>query len=467
MRRIHSRIGPLHLFSLLIVPSGWLFGQTAVPKQPSKVRQLAYEKSGDWLYKSLPKITIPTGREIPAQEIPYDLPVDWTNQSLENTGGFPLFNSKAVDYRENSATVTAYLMGFKTKYYEDASTLFDEYYDKVRKRKFLVPNQKKDILRNEKLFRERSMVFCLSYPEKDVQLVYYPGRIGLMGGARLSAKNWLPPVPQAIQTGKRTDDALIQNSEGLLAIWNATFDKVDNFLRWRETGEMLYGGMKFDSIVLRKPQPEMATCAIYGNGRVELGSYRNLPNRKKIKTFVQNRFMVIENGELGLDSDPNAFFSFYDNIARSYLFKDDHGRIGYLWTMYTPPWVLANIALKMGVRDMMLLDIHSPVSCTLSDPAGPLSYRSYKDYMNRSFDFVPNFFRLSAVKASITWLSRALNSRIQNHYIFEAFKGGTESYFALFLKNAPEAKRVQQLPPPITPWKNKAKDTTRTNSGQM
>ncbi len=65
--------------------------------------------------------------------------------------------------------------------------------------------------------------------------------------------------------------------------------------------------------------------------------------------------------------------------------------------------------------------------------------------MKRSFDLVPNFFKLSPLKSSIAWLSEALQSRIQTHYSKEAFELGTEAYFGVFMRGSPEAKRVREV----------------------
>jgi hypothetical protein len=64
--------------------------------------------------------------------------------------------------------------------------------------------------------------------------------------------------------------------------------------------------------------------------------------------------------------------------------------------------------------------------------------------MRRSFDLVPNFFRLYPLRSGIVWLSKALKSGIQNHYILEAFQNGDEGYFGLFLKGSPEALRMEK-----------------------
>ena len=424
-------------------PAAAPWAQSLPSREPSRVRQLAYGKSGEWLFQGLQKLSLPNTRMLSPKERPFELPVDWVRQSLEQKKFPCLFDPRGVDYFTPSSVTTAFLAGFMTKYYQGGSEIFDGYFKSITRSRYLTQKQKKEINRNQSIFRERSMVCYLSYDQTKVQLIYYPGEIQFKGGARNNMKKWLPATPRNIRNGARTDYAIIQNSLGLLGLINGTFDKIDNFVKWGPEGGIGCGGFGYDFSTPVAPQPEMATFALYEDGSVILGTYRSLPAKKKIRSFVQNRFMVLENGRLGKDADPNAFCSFFDNIARSYLFTDNSGRIGYLWTLYTPANVLAPLALKMGIRNMMLLDIHSPISCSITDPASPLSYENFRDYMRHSFDLVPNFFRLSPWKASLVWISRALNSGIQTHYPMEAFKLGSEDYFAVFLKNAPEAHGVQ------------------------
>ena len=413
-------------------------------QEPSKIRQLAYGKSGEWLYEGLAKEIHPKTRTLTPKERPFTIPINWAKQSADHKDFSFLSDLGGLDYRTPRGKATAYLAGFMPKYYEDGPKLFDAYFEQVTRTRYLTEKQKGEITDNQLLQRERSMVFYLAYDQSKVQLIYYPGKIQYKGGARDSMKGWNQLTPEEIKNGTRTDYALIQDSRGLLGILNGTFDKIDNFVKWGPKGGVGFGGFGYDFTVLSEPQSEMATFALYENGRTVLGTYRLLPRKNKIRSFVQNRFMVLENGKLAKDSDPNAFCSFYDNIARSYLFTDKKGRIGYLWTLYTPANVIAPIALRMGIQNMMLLDIHAPLSCSITHPETPLHYQSFHDYMAHSYDLVPNFFRLSPLKSSLTWISTALNSRIQTHYSIEAFKLGTEDYFAVFLKNSPEARVVQK-----------------------
>jgi hypothetical protein len=408
------------------------------------VRQFAYGRSGEWLYGGLRKLKLPPAKALPDGESPFRLPVDWKEQSRENGRAFPFLGKWEIPYGDGEKGTKVLFTAFRTKFHSHGRTLFDGYFEKVKASHRFTEEHKKEIQKNAFTCRERSLVFHLAWEGDKVQVVYYPGRIQFKGGAREHMGKWLPRAHWRFRQGIRTDHALIQDSHGLLAILNGVFDKSDNFVTWNKRGKMRYGGFGYDFTILMEPQPEMATCATYEDGTLRIGAWRGLPDKRAIRTFVQNRFMVIEDGKPAKDADPDAFREFCDNIARGYLFTDRNGRVGYLWSLYTPANVLVPIALELGVKDMMLTDIHAPLSCILSDPAGPLAFKDWRDHFNRSFDFVPNFFRLSAWQASLTWLSEALQSRIQTHYPQEAFKLGREDYFALFLKGSPEALRVSR-----------------------
>jgi hypothetical protein len=423
-------------------------------KQVSQLREYAYDKSGEWLYESLSRIHWPKTRALTREERPFQIPVDWKKQAAENKEGFPYLYPCAVDYSANTPPAIAVMTCYRIKYYSHAKKFFDDYLQRITTAKCLGPKSKGIIFQQAEMMRDKAMVFYASFDQAQVQCVYYPGIRQFKGGYRHQLGKWLPGITSDEKEFKKTDYALIQNSKGLLGIWNGTFDREDNFVWWnKDAVKRRYAGLQYDGRSLLPPQPEMATFALYEGGRTVLGTYQNLPNKGEITTFVQNRFMVMENGKPGKDEFPDAYCSFYDNIARSYLFTDKHHRIGVIWTLYTPPSVLVPLAQEMGIENMMLMDIHSPVAATFSDPEGPYEYDGFRDYMKRSFDLVPNFFRLYPLRSSIVWLSKALQSRIQNHYVLEAFRNGFEDHFALFLKGSPEAQRVEKksetLPDPL------------------
>ncbi len=421
-----------------------VFSEEPAGKQVSAVREYAYGKSGEWLYESLSKLHWPKTRVLGPGERPFKLAVDWARQAKDNKEGFPFLYPSAVEFTAVSPPLTATLSCFAVKYHDRGGVLFDDYFRKVETTPFLKPKAKALIRQQADLMKERAMVFYSAFDENRVQLVYYPGKIRFKGGVRKHIVGWLPGVREDEKSLLKNDYALVQNSQGLLALFNGVFDVSDNFVWWNQDPEKRrYGGFQYDWRPFLPPQPELATLAFYEGGRMAMGTYANLQEKDKIRTFVQNRFMVIEKGNPGKDAFPDAFCGFYDNIARSYLFRDRQGRIGFLWTLYTPPSVLVPLALEMGIEDLMLLDIHSPVAATISDPVGPYQYSDFRDYMKRSFDLVPNFFRLYPLRSGLVWLSRALKSGIQTHYVLEAFQNGDEGYFGLFLNGSPEAKRVE------------------------
>jgi hypothetical protein len=422
------------------------FADEPLGKQVSSLREYAYGKSGEWLYEALSKIHWPKSRALAEKERPFKLPVDWQKQEKENKEGFPFLFPSALDYAAGSPSTSVIATGYRVKYHSNAKKLFDDYFTRIQSSRFLNTKAKALIAQQAEMMRDEAMVFYVSFDEAQVQSVYYPGKIEFKGGDRRHTEKWLPEAREDEKSFKKNDYALVQNSKGLLAILNGTFDREDNFVWWnKDAAKRRYAGLQFDGRRLLPIQPEMATFALYEGGGVTLGTYQKLKDKEKILTLVQNRFMVMEDGEKGKDEFPDAYCGFYDNIARSYLFTDKHHRIGFLWSLYTPPSVLEPLAKEMGIENMMLLDIHSPVAATLSDPAGPYEYVNFRDYMKRSFDLIPNFFRLYPLRSAIVWLSRALQSGIQTHYVLEAFQNGDEDYFAFFLRGSPEALRVERM----------------------
>lgn len=431
--------------TLLLIPGAAALGASAgastaspqaAPDTPSALRQWAYGKSGDWLYQGLPRLEYPPARLLAPGEQPFHLPLAWIRQAAENKGRLPLFEPCALDYRSASVTVTAYLASFRTQYHPDAEGWFDAFFKEVRVSPRFSRRWKREFAKNEARMRERSMISYLAFEPGKVRLAYYPGAIQFKGGFRKRLEHWLPATPPGIRRGNDKSYALIKDSRGLLAILNGTFDRSDNYTKCHSDPSLdRFGGFGFRGKAYLPPQNAMATCAIYRDGRVRLGTYAALPRKKEIGAFVQNRFMVVENGKPGKDADPDAFFNYYADIARSYLFLDREGRLGFIWTLDTPPNVLVPIALEMGVKDMMLLDIHSPIYASVADPAGPLTFTDGRDYTRRSFDLVPSFARLSSLGACLTWISTAVQSRIQTDYPDEAFRVGNEDYFAVFIKD--------------------------------
>jgi hypothetical protein len=272
--------------------------------------------------------------------------------------------------------------------------------------------------------------------------VYYPGERQFHGGNSTNHP-WLPDTPEPIRQGRQSDFKRIQDAEGLLAIFNGTFMKKDNFSLYRNN-RCKYGGFGFDFRTMMEPEPGMATAAIYEDGEVRLGAYANLPEKDGIRMFVQNKYMVLENGKYGRDASPPHFTRYADMIARSYLFKHKNGMVGYMWTMYLPPQIAAKLAKDMGIRDMMILDIHSTIGCLVSIPGRKHVFSSHDEFRKGSFNFVPVFEDQSGVTRSLMTVSKVIQRRIQPDFRREAFQGGEEGYFAVFLDGSPETVRIRQ-----------------------
>lgn len=103
----------------------------------------------------------------------------------------------------------------------------------------------------------------------------------------------------------------------------------------------------------------------------------------------QNDFMVLENGEPGIGTNPRNFTRFQDNILRSYLSYSEGGRyICYIWTTFTPPNILATILKQWGFENVMLLDIHPVIAAkVIAPPSTHLS--NTRNLLSNFYHFVP------------------------------------------------------------------------------
>jgi hypothetical protein len=255
-------------FRLAIALAGTLFlscpvlGEETEGKQVSSLREFAYGKSGEWLYQSLSKLRWPTTHPLEPGERPFPLKVDWGKQAKENRGGFPyLFPSSAV-FDSTPSPVTAIFTCFAVKYHDHSDALFDSYFRAEEISPYLHPKAKELIRQQADLMRDRAMVFYSSFEGDKVQLVYYPGKIRFKGGIRSHLGKWLPGVMEAEKSLAKSDYALIQDSSGLLALFNNVFDESDNFVWWNQDAKKRrYGGFGFEGRVFLPPQKEMATLA--------------------------------------------------------------------------------------------------------------------------------------------------------------------------------------------------------------
>lgn len=186
------------------------------PQAASSIRQIAYGKSGDWLYEGLYRLDMPPGRPLFEKDWPFRIPIAWLQQAAENKDRLPLFEPCAVDYHSTSGSATAVLAGFRTKFHPDTPGWFSAFFDHVKSARRFSKAQKKEFAKHADRMRERSMVFYLAFEPGQVQWAYYPGMIQFRGGDRKNLKSWLPGTPEGIQKGTQKDYALIQDSNGLL-----------------------------------------------------------------------------------------------------------------------------------------------------------------------------------------------------------------------------------------------------------
>jgi hypothetical protein len=436
------------LATLLLIPA-CLTAVTAAPiaaptptvmvdvGRKSAVRDAAYMASGSGFYHAMMGKIFPfaNGR---TSSGPFALPVDWRTAASDNPDRLPLQGWTVLDYGGVQAEVAV----FAARHVQGIGPLFDAYFRSVASCDHLSVRQRRKIAGNARTIRSRSTVFIASFDEATARLVYYPGQILFRGGGDRKLGRWLRNVPEDIRSGKRTDWMRIGSSKGLMAVFNGTFDRSDNEGEWLGD-RFARGGFGFDFRRYYRISPEMGTVAVYEDGSLEIASFKNLPEHDRIRWFTQNCFMVVEDGKPARDARSRKFVRFHDNFARAYIFRDGRGHFGYLWTMYLPQDVTADLALRLGIRDLILTDIHSTISCTLSDPSRPLDYADERDYEGKSIDFVPVFSEYSGIFKPIVGLSRLMKKNIQSPYVYEAFNGAWDDFFAVFRKGSPEAMRMQ------------------------
>jgi hypothetical protein len=416
---------------LLLMPGRPGPCQSDADRQVSLLRDMAYFKFGTGVLNALKGARFPATAPLTPKARPFSLDLDWKLQEKENTEGWP--------YRDWTAIVQQGVVArniiFNPRYLKGSQAWFDAYFGSLDQAAYLGSKERRKLKDNERLIRTRSAILFLGWDEREVQLIYYPGDINFRGGSPLRLGPWMPGTPPDIRFQRRTDYKLVQNRQGLLALMNGAFYQQDNQVHYDAKGQGQKGGFGFDGQAMLPAQPDMGTIAFYRDGRMELATWENLKRKENIRTWVQNRFMVLENGKEARDAHPVEFCRFNDCILRAYLFRSYNGLVGYLWTAYLPPDVLAPIARKMGIKDLILTDIHSVISCTVFQDSGPKWV---------AWNFVPQFREVSRAYSLAVSLSQIMKISIQDDFISIAFKYGDKNYFGLFKKDAPEAKRARR-----------------------
>jgi len=404
---------------------------------PGWVRERAYAAAGVGFRRCLEGVRFPSSGAFVGPR-PFVFDVDWNRQEAGSKDRLPYAPWSTLDWGAGPAAVYTV---FNLRYLAGSSRWFDQYFAGIGKLTYLKDDEVRKIRENEADIRSHAVVFFLAFHPDKARLVYYPGEISFRGCESMR-EPWLSATPDEIRLGRRTDHKIVQNGEGLLAILNGTFVKHDNFSLFRND-VCGFGGFGYDFQTLMSPERGMATAAIYDDGSLRLATFKHLPRRDRIRTFVQNKYMVLENGAYGRDASPPHFARYDDMLARSYLFVHSDGWFGYLWTMNVPAQIASVLARTMRIRDMMILDIHSPISCQVSLPGRIAPCRSAEEFKAHSFNFVPVFADESPMLKGLVAISRVIRKGVQFDYRREAFELGNQGYFGVFQDCAPEAERMR------------------------
>ncbi len=231
-------------------------------------------------------------------------------------------------------------------------------------------------------FLEKSKMHIVLYPSDQFRAQYYPGttlltqRDGMMSGESLgSVRGGIKMKASYSRVGK---------DEGVVAgIFKATFDNFDCVREGRLPG-MIIDGQPIDA-----PLANLETLAVYDDGTFRIATYAKLP-RAGIRMLRQNEFPILDAGEVSVaGAYPVRWNRFEDNIMRSYMFTTSDGKyFGYVWTNYTHPSFLAKVLKKLGVGDLMLMDIHPAFVAGVRKPVNrgePIA----EFFSSGSYPFVP------------------------------------------------------------------------------
>ena len=393
------------------------------------VKDKAYSAFGARMYHSL------RGKKYPASSVvsddPFYISADWDRMEAENQEKFPYTRASEVYYRG----VTAVVKVFNAAYVDAIDPVYDLYFEKGNI-KGLSKKQLKRINSGENDMRRRAIVHLIAFPSDKAQIVYYPGINFYRGGSQPRLGKWDKDVPADIKSGKSDAHDRLQATAGLLALFNGVFYREDD-----PTAGQSYG---YD--VRYKPGNGKATAAIYNDGTFVIRKYSDLKDTGYIHSFIQCRDMILQNGRLMEDAKPDHFHTYGDNVVRSYLFKKGRRYFGYMWTTYMPQEVAARIAMRMGITDMMLLDIHSVINCAVVRSNMEEQLKSLDDFRKHTFNFVPSFSDTQSYYGALK-ASEALGRPIQEDLVYSAVKGSPNDFFAVYRKGSPEAKRMIMAAP--------------------
>ncbi len=238
---------------------------------------------------------------------------------------------------------------------------------------------------------ERAKVHIVSFPSDSFQFTYRPGSTLLQQSSDgeqvgfLTADNRVTNPAIGIIDSSHTS-LNSTSEEDIIGIFNGTFHQEDT--SFVIGGVREYAGLVVDGTEVIPPSSEMATFAVYRDGEVRLGTYRNLPDKENIVTLRQNNFMVMEDGDLNptmTDPEEWAWNRYGDDILGSYLATNEEGQMAYIWSTYAPPWAVAETLKAAGFTNVMLLDIHPVVSASVAQ-AG---YGHGDGVINGHYDVVP------------------------------------------------------------------------------
>lgn len=384
------------------------------------LKDTAYARFGPLQYKPQAEYPKPTAvLKIPASQQPKKLqlkPGSTPNEAATESGWVPVNTADGRHY---------WRAEYHVKDLANGSAILAEHRPKDGDE---YDEEKEGIVQSQAKFQ------VVSFPKEWFKLRYLPGHVQFRELPDGSERGYLRDRKEMViipEVGDKAKDYTAipeADKDKVFAVFNGAFWQQDNWVSRAPGEERHWAGTKVEGVEVLPADPDMATVAIYEDGTVRIGSYKNLPDKDNIKTLRQNLYPLLEQGKVGLGVERNPYRRFRDDIVGSYLATDKDGNVSYLFANFMPQDVAARLAQELGFTDLMLLDVHSVVHCDIAKPG----QNGIGDDPANAYRFVPRPSE-EALEAKIADKVRSFQRTIEDAYYH---KGDQADHFVVTLEKA-------------------------------
>ncbi|MBI2629190.1 hypothetical protein HYW74_03850 [Candidatus Pacearchaeota archaeon] len=394
-----------------------------IENNPSFVKNKAYSVFGGKYY--LPNIDYPISSEDFQHSALQNLNMPLKKESAKNkgadeTGWVPIPLSKDHIYFRAEYHVKDFDFNL-----EDSIKQSLEHYSELKVRKVYTDEELKTIL-------ERSKVHIVLFPMDQFELRYHPGSSLLihengdhLGGGLKSPRGDVKLKQEYTRVKK-------EDLEKLVGVFNGTYHNEDTIKI--VDGKKRRAGLIVDGEIIDKPIEDIATIAFYQDGSFKIDNFNSLPDKEKIQFLRQNEYLLLHNGEIVENGAyPRIWNRYNDEILRSYIATTkDEKNFAYVWTTFCPTAIFAQAMQKIGLKELMMIDIHPVIAAILASPRNTQEDNQVTFSRESSYNFVPDEAKV------INWVTRTIATKIKgpiqwDHYA--AVEGGiAHDFFSISQK---------------------------------